>query len=375
MDKGKINVMFVTHSDKKGGAEQSLIHLMNHLDASKYRIYLLSPANTSYLHEIKAEYEHFPLRLNSIKKKVGFGYLETVLRIKAFAKNKQIDIIHANGWRAPWYAAPLKYLTDCKLVWHHRDYSQSGMFNRVLPRFFDQVICISQFVANSIRGDNKTVIYNGVDPDSVAPGKNRAFMQDGTLVIGMFGRIVEWKRYHLAIEAAKRLTDSGRRSWKLLIVGDTSVDGSEQYLQEMNGKVAEYGLEHQVVFHGYSDKPLELMKECDLTINFSLNEPFGRVIIESMLAHTPVVVADSGGAPEIVRRAHGGFIVKDGDAEELCSTIARFYDKSVDYEELSNQGYTGVLNNFNMNAIARHVEDAYDLMRAYQAEPVMGVKQ
>ncbi|NIK79537.1 glycosyltransferase involved in cell wall biosynthesis [Paenibacillus castaneae] len=364
MDKVKINVMFVTHADKKGGAEQSLIHLINYLDTSKYRIFLLSPGHAEYLDEIRTEYRHFPLSLHSIKKKFGMGYLQTIFRMKAFVKRNQIDIIHANGWRAPWYTAPLKFLTSCKLVWHHRDYTHLRMFNQVLPKFFDQVICISHFVANSIQGSNKTIIYNGVDPELSLTLKSRSFMEDDTLVIGTFGRIVEWKRYHLVIEAVKKLADNHKYNWKLLIVGDASVDGSQGYFNEMIQKVIDYGLEQNVIFYGYSKKPLEVMKECDLTINFSLNEPFGRVIIESMLVHTPVIVSDSGGAPEIIHQTRGGFIVKDGDVEELYQTIRLVYDKAVDHQELSNEGYRSVMSDFNMSTIARKVESTYHLLLA-----------
>lgn len=364
MRRGKVNVMFITHADKKGGAEQSLIHLINYLDTSKYRIFLLSPENAEYLHEIRTEYQHFPLRLNSIKKKLGIGYIQTILAIKSFVKKNNIHIIHANGWRAPWYAAPLKFLTSCKLVWHHRDHTHLRMFNQVLPKFFDQVICISHFVADSIQANNKTIIYNGVDPELSLTMKSRTFMQDDTLVIGTFGRIVEWKRYHLMIEAVKRLADHQKYNWKLLIVGDTSVDGSDSYFNDMIAKVIEYGLENNVIFYGYSNKPLDVMKECDLTINFSRNEPFGRVIIESMLVQTPVIVSDSGGAPEIIHHTKGGFIVKDGDVEELYETIRLVYEGAVDHQALSNQGYKSVMSDFNMGTIARKVEDTYRLLLA-----------
>ncbi|TFE28178.1 glycosyltransferase [Cohnella luojiensis] len=359
MVNGKTNVLFVTHADKKGGAEQSLIHLINYLDTSKYRIYLLSPGDAAYLNEIKTEYEHFPLRLNSIKQRLGLGYLETLMRIRSFVKKNRIEIIHANGWRAPWYTAPLRYMVKSKLIWHHRDHTHLRMFNHVLPRFFDQVICISNFVANSIRGDNKTIIYNGVDPELGLAAKSRTLMDDDTLVIGTFGRIVEWKRYDLVIEAVKKLADHKRYNWKLLIVGDASVDGSDGYYNDLIGKVKAYGLEENVIFYGYSAKPLEVMKECDLTINFSLNEPFGRVIIESMLMRTPVIVSDSGGAPEIIRETNGGFIVKDGDVDELYRTIRSVYDKAVNHQELSNQGYASVMRDFNMRTIAAKVEQTY----------------
>ncbi|MCL6459084.1 MAG: glycosyltransferase family 4 protein, partial [Gorillibacterium sp.] len=211
---------------------------------------------------------------------------------------------------------------------------------------------------------NKTVIYNGVDPELALTMKSRGLMEDDTLVIGTFGRIVEWKRYHLVIEAVKKLADNKHYNWKLLIVGDTSVDGSDDYFNQMVQKVIQYGLEQNVIFYGYSKKPLDLMKECDLTVNFSLNEPFGRVIIESLLMQTPVIVSDSGGAPEIIHQTKGGFIVKDGDVEELYQTIQRVYDKTVDYQELSKQGYRSVMKDFNMSTIAREVENTYRLLLA-----------
>ncbi|MCU6707970.1 glycosyltransferase [Paenibacillus sp. J5C_2022] len=355
----KINVMFVTHADKKGGAEQSLIHLINYLNTTQYRIFLISPGEASYLPEIRAEYEHIPLCLESVKKRLGFDYAATVWRIRALVRKHRIDIVHANGWRAPWYAAPLKLFARCKLVWHHRDFMQQRMYDQVLPRFMDRVICISQFVAGSIQGDNKTVIYNGIDPKLALTPKSRKFKEDGKLVVGIFGRIVEWKRYHLVIDAVHMLAQSGKLDWKLLIVGDVSVDGSETYYSDLIQRAIDYGLEHHVEFYGYSSKPIELMKACDLTINFSRNEPFGRVIIESMLAQTPVIVADSGGAPEIIRRTQGGIVVKDGDVEALSHAINSFDEGAFDSEEMGNRGYRSVMKEFHMSPIARQVEDTY----------------
>lgn len=362
MSSPRINVLFVTHADKKGGAEQSLVHLINYIDRSMYQVYLICPANASYLGEIAAPFTHIPLSLLSIKKRFGFGYAETVLRIRSLIKRYSIDIVHANGWRAPWYIGPLKFISPVKRVWHHRDYTHLKMFNRVLPRFFDQVICISKFVASSIQGSNKNVIYNGVDPKLAISSRRRGFMDDGKLVIGTFGRIVEWKRYDLVIDAVAQLSASGRRNWKLLIVGDASIDGSDRYYDQLIQKVIEYGLEHQVEFCGHTSKPLELMGECDLTVNFSLNEPFGRVIIESMLVGTPVIVADSGGAPEIIEKTRGGLIVRDGDSKALFEAIRSMYDGDVDCEELAARGYDGVMNEFNMSAIARKVEHMYQDM-------------
>jgi glycosyltransferase involved in cell wall biosynthesis len=50
-------------------------------------------------------------------------------------------------------------------------------------------------------------------------------------------------------------------------------------------------------------------------------EPFGRVIVESMLARTPVVATRAGGAVEIVEDEVNGILVSPGDAEALAKVI------------------------------------------------------
>ncbi|WP_127531958.1 glycosyltransferase family 4 protein [Paenibacillus kobensis] len=362
-----VRVLFATHSDKKGGAEQSLIHLINYLDPARHKVFLLCPADTSFLNEIRVPFEHVPIKLDSVKTKLGWRYLANVWKIGVFVRSRGIDIVHANGWRAPWFAGPLRLLTSAKLIWHNRDHHESGMYTKVLPVLFDRVICISRFVQRSLHSGRTSVVYNGVDRLTEVT-KTRTFMEDGVLLLGMFGRIVEWKRYDYAIEALHHLGARGIRNCRLLIVGDTAVDGSASYYEELRRKVEAYGLAEQVVFYGYTDRPVELMSKCDITINFSRNEPFGRVIIESMLAQTPVIVSDSGGAPEIVELTGGGLVVEDGNAEQLAACIERWINGQVPHRELAEQGHRNVLEHCDMRGVARQVEDIYEQLLGVGAQ-------
>jgi Glycosyltransferase len=354
-----VPILFVTHSSKKGGAEQSLIHLINHLDPEQYQIHLLSPQDTTYLHEIRVPFTHVPIALESIRTQLGWRYLSSVLRMMRLVHKKRIKIVHANGWRAPWFTAPLRFVTSARLIWHHRDHTHLKMFNRVLPRFFHRVICISQFVAEALEGARTIVIYNGID-ERTAVAKTRPFMADGMLCVGMIGRIVEWKRYELVIEALARLRDRGIRNCKLWIVGNADIDGSEQYYNSLKEQAKREELEEQVVFYGYTDRPVELMSDFDVTVNFSKDEPFGRVIIESLLAQTPVIVSGSGGAPEIIQLTDGGIVVEDGDVERLADALEHLMKHPDEYERLLQQGFQRVREQFNMNEIAGQVSKLYE---------------
>ena len=54
-----------------------------------------------------------------------------------------------------------------------------------------------------------------------------------------------------------------------------------------------------------------------------MNEPFGRVLVESMAVGVPVVAMRSGGVPEIVRHGKDGLLVTHANASELGSACLR----------------------------------------------------
>lgn len=367
----KKNILYVTHSPKKGGAEQSLIHLINHTDLTKYNVFLLCPFDTEYLDEITVPIKVYNLNLGSIKKSFGVGYLRKVLYIRNLVRKLKIDIIHANGWRAPWYIAPLKYMSKAKIIWHHRDVMHSKAYNIILPNFFDHIICISDYVKSSLKVKNESkcsVVYNGVDISNVVSAKKKR-INDCTFNIGTFGRIVEWKRYDYMIEAIKIFSDMvGKKGWKFYIVGGTSIDGSEKYLDYLKNLVKSYGLEENIYFLGHQKNPIQIMSECHLTINFSECEPFGRVIIESLLAKTPVIVANSGGAPEIIRLTNGGLICEDGNINQLAQQIYEIYKLDEEsYEQLSVTGYSNVKKYFDMKNLYKQVDKIYQQLLSLRA--------
>jgi len=52
-------------------------------------------------------------------------------------------------------------------------------------------------------------------------------------------------------------------------------------------------------------------------------EPFGRVIVEAMLAGTPVVATHGGGVDEIITDGQDGFLVTPADPAALALAVGR----------------------------------------------------
>ncbi|PAE18199.1 hypothetical protein CHH91_00025, partial [Virgibacillus sp. 7505] len=218
---------------------------------------------------------------------------------------------------------PFKF-KKIKKIWHHRDSFQSPFYNNLLPVFVDKVVCISNYVKSTLSNlhSNKAiVVYNGINTDDYYfSERNQVF------TIGSFGRITEWKRFDLIIKAAHKFQEKYNiKDWKLNIFGDTSVDGSSEYELSLMKLVNDLDISKNVELKGATKEPLLKMSQSDVTVNFSKNEPFGRVIIESLIVSTPVICADSGGAPEIIKKTGGGLIARDGDIEHLADQLFKLY--------------------------------------------------
>jgi glycosyltransferase involved in cell wall biosynthesis len=167
------------------------------------------------------------------------------------------------------------------------------------------------------------VLYNGIDDvpfdligDVDIAAARHEFGLEGATVVGVFGRLAEWKGQHVALEALRLLPGV-----HLLIVGD-ALFGEDRYAASLREQARRSGVAGRVHFAGFRrDIPL-LMRAVDIVAHTSIApEPFGRVIVEGMLARRPVIATRGGGVDEIVEPGETGILVTPGDAAELAEAI------------------------------------------------------
>lgn len=76
-------------------------------------------------------------------------------------------------------------------------------------------------------------------------------------------------------------------------------------------------------FLGFRHDLPEIFAASDLFVLTSLNEGFGRVIIEAMASGLPVIATNVGGVPEIVQEGIHGFLVPSDDDKFLADAIEK----------------------------------------------------
>ena len=129
------------------------------------------------------------------------------------------------------------------------------------------------------------------------------------------GRIINWKRIELAIEAIKYARKNGMES-NLDIYGPIS---NIKYYKDLVKRIKEENLEEYIKFKGVvGNKTLnDLYMKYSLFLLPSKKETFGMVMIEAMASGLPVIaVNDKGGPLDIIRDGIDGFLCNEEDFPE-----------------------------------------------------------
>ncbi|MFA5146593.1 MAG: glycosyltransferase [Candidatus Omnitrophota bacterium] len=183
-------------------------------------------------------------------------------------------------------------------------------------------------------------IPNFIFPDSLGPAPDR-----GGRTIAYCGRLSGEKGLKTLIAAMK-----GAGDLRLRIIGD----GPDRSMLEKFAAETGAG----IYFTGHLEEAAlreEMAGAAFLVLPSEWYENSPRVIIESFAMARPVIGADIGGIPELVKDGHTGFTFKPGDPRDLGEKIrylADHHDKALEMgrnarrfaaEELNGEKYYGSL--------------------------------
>lgn len=170
---------------------------------------------------------------------------------------------------------------------------------------------VTRFVANSVSvaqriarhyGRISEVIHPPVDTDFFTPGPEPA--GDEFLYVG---RLVSYKRADLTVEAFAELP------YRLFVVGEGHLKA------ELMAKATP-----NVTFLGRVDNAsLRELYRRSRAMVFPADEDFGISMVEAQACGTPVISVTRGGALDIVRPGHSGFLTRPDDVAQLRQAIRR----------------------------------------------------
>lgn len=121
--------------------------------------------------------------------------------------------------------------------------------------------------------------------------------------------------------------------------------GEGVLLEELKQLTVKLHLEKEVVFTGFVPDAQRYLKGFDLFVLSSVEEAFGRVLTEAMIAKVPVIGTRINGIPEVI--GDTGLIVEAGDSHLLSNALVNMANLSTEDRALfGEKGYARVKTHF-----------------------------
>lgn len=326
----KKKILFLINTLSVGGAEKSLVNLVNNLDYDKYDITVQTVFDGGLYRKDLNEYVKYKSIItlkNKLLQKV-FGHLIcSVIKPKViynlFVKgNYDYEIAFLEGLTTKIIAASTNKNSK-KFAWVHTDlYNYFPKENHEKEhsnyvkcyRKFNKIICVSTSAKEGFKNycgfdDNVVVKYNVIDNDIIINASKEQISEieiPDVFKMITVGRLCDPKGYDRLLEICKRLIDDGL-NFNLWIVGDG--ENRESLQNYINGnKLGNY-----IQLLGFYENPYKFMANSDLFICSSRVEGYSTVVTESFILGIPVVSTNCSGAEEILDKGKYGLLVDNND--------------------------------------------------------------
>ena len=396
-------ILFICHDGDLYGSQQSLRLLVRNLPQEAYQCFvsiarpgplqglLQSYPNTMVLRHkrlqwVKHDRRNTLQRIGDVLNLLVSAVPRTLYLLNTIRREK-INLVHTNS-SVSLEGALAAALAGIPHVWHIRELfmEPSPKFHLVLgrrfsrwfiDRFSDQVLCISGVVQQQFgrylaqEPDKYLLLYNALElpnqPDFFPINDpQRAIMKTLSLKVfglpdnkmfrvGYIGRLSAGKGFHALLEAIAILRRNNVPV-ELLVAGDF-VD--HEYKGRIHRAVQEDCLKNAVHFLGYQEDLMPLYESIDVLVVPSVNEPFGRVVIEAAAHGVPCIGANAGGIPEIIESGVTGLLYPPGDVYALAGMIEELMSAFWKLETLRQNALRMVYERFNIETQIRTLCECY----------------
>ncbi|BAU10110.1 glycosyl transferase group 1 [Leptolyngbya sp. NIES-3755] len=335
-----MRLLFLDQTGKSGGAELCLLDIATAYQNSCFVGLFEDGDFRQRLEQRKIPVQVLADKAIAVRKSSGaIAGLRSVSQLiplinRVAALSRKYDAIYANTQKALVVGAIASSISRRPLVYHLHDILSPDHFSSTNRRLAVLMANRTKLViANSeasraafieAGGNPKLVevVYNGFNPDQylteVDTHQLRSLLGlQERFVVGHFSRLSPWKGQHVLIDALQHCDPT----ISAIFVGD-ALFGEQEYVQKLQQQVDRLNLHDRVKFLGFRDDVIPLMKLCDVVAHTSIAaEPFGRVIVESMLCGKPTIAAKAGAATELIDPDVTGWLTAPNDPKDLASAI------------------------------------------------------
>ena len=294
----------------------------------------------------------------------GRWSLNAPTRFRSLVRSWRPSLVHAHlpttGILARMGTATPVIYTEHNLAGSYR--AATRTLNRLTYGRNREVVAVSDAVAESLAGypgPPVQVIPNGVMV-AVADGtrgrvrKELEIDADRPLVVHV-GNVRPWKGHATLIKAVPLL----RESIPGVVVVSLGAEKHRGDLDRLRREAEEEGTGDTLRFLGRRQDAVDFIAGADVFVNPSDVEGLPLVILEAMMAGTPVAATAAGGVPSVVRDGETGRLVPVGQPEALAAAVADLLSDSEGAKEMADRARDLVETDFGLERMVGAYESLY----------------
>jgi glycosyltransferase involved in cell wall biosynthesis len=355
---GPVDVALLLTSFAIGGTERQMVELAKRLDPSRFRVHL------ACFHQRGRLLDEVPSRIPVTEFPVqGFANPAAIGRLIKFASwCRSIDaaIVHTCDLYANIFGLPGAALAGVPVRIANRREILTGdkspaklRVQRLAYRAAHAVVANSsaardQLAREGVPADRLRLIGNGLDAQRFAPTPPRPSIRR----IVMVANLRPEKGHDTLLAAAPRIL-ARYPDASFTFVGD----GPRR--DALNTLTRALGISEHVRFMGESRDVAPILAGHDLFVLPSRSEAFPNALIEAMATALPVVAADVGGIPEVVRPGVNGLLVRPDDANALADVVLALMDDPAAAAALGRAARADVERHYTIDRMVERFEQLY----------------
>jgi glycosyltransferase involved in cell wall biosynthesis len=381
------NILFIQpYASLVRGVDTVLLQLVQGLDVSQYKSYILLSGPNPYADKYKelgAEVIYGPIAV--FGKPTSMGYylhnlgvlLKSIPFLLKVVKEFQIDLIHSHkmevigaNFVGKWVGIPTVQ-TIHELP--HRPLFAYKIIAWLDHLMNDRIIVLCERSKIMFRWFNQestklTKIYNGIavkvrtNLDTSTELKQQLNLEPSSKLLITIARLSPMQGLEYLFEAAA-LIRTTHPDIKFVIVGDLAIAHEKAYKDQLLMRIENLGLKDTVFMIGLRSDVPELMEQSDILVLPSVYDIFPTVILEAMSGGLPVIATDVGGVPEMVR-PEIGILVPPQNAEALKNAILTMYE--LDYKTMGQQAKKLFYEEFTQEQYVNQTVAVYESLFATQ---------
>lgn len=328
--------LVITRLDRGGSAELTQ-QLAAGLTKRGYRVLLISGKTVEPLWDLRQyalENDYAIHFVDSLVRPVNFfSDCRALIQLVAAFRKFRPDILHTNSSKAGIIGRLAGHYCGIPTIFHSpHGHIFYGYYNPFVSRLF---ILLEKIAAHYTRkifnltaaGSRDHIAMRIARPKKFAvsscgvhlqpfydhPSCNISNSPHGSLSLIWIGRIVPIKNLQMLLDALVVLKQSGMTP-QVTIVGDGELRSASESF------VAKQQLAN-VKFLGYRNDIPRLLAQHEVFVLTSLNEGFGRVLVEAMACGLAIIATKVGGVPEVIEDPKNGLLVESCNHRQLAESI------------------------------------------------------